>query len=401
MNITVLFLKIISQIKIEIKMMLFIIYFIIISTIILLIIDLIIIYFPKSKLVIIPQKYKINPNEVLFEFQIINQSNNKETMVPHLDIELNGLDDGNLINLPYKKEIIIDDGMTIQNLKNYWKTTIVKSNSFIKVFFKANTRDALVENKNIWLKINWSNYGHFGFIKKQNCFLLRKNNTNYKALKLINIPGDNNYSTIAVETEILGIFDEPVKTISNYCKDIVKKGDCLIIGETPLAIMQGRYINPINIRYSFFAKLLCYFFHPTSSLATACGMQILINNIGITRIIYALIIGIIFKCIGIKGIFYRLTGKESALIDDISGTTFPYDKSIVKGPINLKRFCDDLSKRLGVDVAIADVNDLGKVKILETSNKSNLKILERNLKNNPAGNDDQKTPIVIIRKNMI
>ena len=381
--------------------MFFIIYLIIISTIILLIIDLISIYFPKSKLEIIPQKYKINSKEVLFEFKIINKSNNKETMVPHLDIELNGLDDGNLINLPYKKEIIIDDGMTIQNLKNYWKTTIVKSNSFIKVFFKANTRDALVENKSIWLKINWSNYGHFGFIKKQNCFLLRKNNTNYKALKLINIPGDNNYSTIAVETEILGIFDEPVKTISNYCKDIVKKGDCLIIGETPLAIMQGRYINPINIRYSFFAKLLCYFFHPTSSLATACGMQILINNIGITRIIYALIIGIIFKFIGIKGIFYRLTGKESALIDDISGTTFPYDKSIVKGPINLKRFCDDLSKILGVDVAIADVNDLGKVKILETSNKSNLKILERNLKNNPAGNDDQKTPIVIIRKNMI
>ena len=381
--------------------MFFIIYLIIISTIILLTIDLILIYFPKSKLEIIPQKYNINSKEVLFEFQIINQSNNKETMVPDLDIELNGLDDGNLINLPYKKEIIIDDGMTIQNLKNYWKTTIVKSNSFIKVFFKANTRDVLVENKSIWLKINWSNYGHFGFIKKQNCFLLRKNNTNYKALKLINIPGDNNYSTIAVETEILGIFDEPVKTISNYCKDIVKKGDCLIIGETPLAIMQGRYINPINIRYSFFAKLLCYFFHPTSSLATACGMQILINNIGITRIIYALIIGIIFKFIGIKGIFYRLTGKESALIDDISGTTFPYDKSIVKGPINLKRFCDDLSKILGVDVAIADVNDLGKVKILETSNKSNLKILERNLKNNPAGNGDQKTPIVIIRKNMI
>ena len=381
--------------------MFFIIYLIIFSTIILLIIDLILIYLPKSKLEIIPQKYNINSKEVLFEFKIINQSNNKETMVPDLDIELNGLDDGNLINLPYKKEIIIDDGMTIQNLKNYWKTTIVKSNSFIKVFFKANTRDALVENKSIWLKINWSNYGHFGFIKKQNCFLLRKNNTNYKALKLINIPGDNNYSTIAVETEILGIFDEPVKTISNYCKDIVKKGDCLIIGETPLAIMQGRYINPINIRYTFFAKLLCYFFHPTSSLATACGMQILINNIGITRIIYALIIGIIFKFIGIKGIFYRLTGKESALIDDISGTTFPYDKSIVKGPINLKRFCNDLSKILGVDVAIADVNDLGKVKILETSNKSNLKILERNLKNNPAGNDDQKTPIVIIRKNMI
>ena len=61
--------------------MLFIINFIIISTIILLIIDLIIIYFPKSKLEIIPQKYDINSKEVLFEFKIINQSKTKETMV--------------------------------------------------------------------------------------------------------------------------------------------------------------------------------------------------------------------------------------------------------------------------------------------------------------------------------
>ena len=71
------------------------------------------------------------------------------------------------------------------------------------------------------------------------------------------------------------------------------------------------------------------------------------------------------------------------------------------GPIDTKPFCDEVSKILGVDVAIADVNDLGKVKILETSNKTNLKILEKNLKTNPAGNDDQKTPIVIIRKKMI
>jgi len=380
--------------------MIFIIYFIITTTIILLFVDLIIIHLPKSKLEIIPQKYKINSKEVLFEFKIINQSNNKESMVPDLDIELNTLDDGNLINLPFLKEIVIDDGIMKQNLKNYWKTVIVKSNSFIKVCLKANTKYSLIEDKSIWLKINWSNYGHFGFIKKQNCFLLRKNNENNKVKKLIKTPGiNNNFSIIAVKTEILGIFDEPVKTISDYCKDIVKKGDYLIIGETPLAIMQGRYINPINLRYTFFAKLLCCFFHPTSSLATACGMQILINKIGITRIIYALTIGIIFKFIGIRGIFYRLTGKESALIDDISGTTFPYDKSIVKGPINTKVFCEDVSKILGVDVAIADVNDLGKVKIVETSNKSNLKILERNLKNNPAGNDDQKTPIVIIRKN--
>tara|TARA_Y100000589_G_scaffold274848_1_gene268748 strand:+ start:498 stop:1637 length:1140 start_codon:yes stop_codon:yes gene_type:complete len=378
--------------------MVYVIYFIIISTIILLITDLIIIYFPKSKLEIIPQKYKINENQVIFEFKIINKSNHKETMVPTLDVELNNLDNGNLIKLAHKKEILINDGKIRQNFRNYWKTTIIKSKSFLKVCLITTTKDFLIEDKSIWLKINWSNYGHFGFIKKQNCFLLNNSKSIPKEKELTKITRDNNFMTIAVKTEILGIFDEPVKTISDYCKGIVKSGDILIIGETPLAIMQGRYINPINIKYSFFSKIFCYFFHPTSSLATACGMQLLINKIGITRIIYALIIGLFFKSLGIKGIFYRLTGKESALIDDISGTTFPYDKSIVNGPINTKRFCDDLSERLGVDVAVADVNDLGKVKIIETTNKSNYKILEKNLKTNPAGNDDQKTPIVIIRK---
>ena len=185
----------------------------------------------------------------------------------------------------------------------------------------------------------------------------------------------------------------------HYCKDCTRKNDILTIGESPLAIMQGRYISPQNLEYNVFSKILCYFFHPTSSLATACGMQLLIEKVGFTRITFSLILGFLFKCIGIKGIFYKLTGFESALIDDISGTVVPYDKSIVMGPINTKLFCDKLSKQLEVEVAVVDVNDLGGVKILASSNNSVNNILKEILKVNPAGNSDEKTPIVLIRNN--
>ena len=161
--------------------------------------------------------------------------------------------------------------------------------------------------------------------------------------------------------------------------------------------MQGRYIAPQNLKYNIFSKILCYFFHPTSSLATACGMQLLIEKIGITRITFSLLLGFFFKCIGVNGIFYRLTGFESSLIDDISGTVAPYDKSIVMGPIKTKQFCDELSKKLEVEVAVVDVNDLGGVKILASSNDSVNNILKEILKVNPAGNSDEKTPIVLIR----
>ena len=44
------------------------------------------------------------------------------------------------------------------------------------------------------------------------------------------------------------------------------------------------------------------------------------------------------------------------------------------------------------------MNDLGGVKILASSNKSINQILKKALKNNPAGNGDEKTPIVIVRR---
>ena len=53
---------------------------------------------------------------------------------------------------------------------------------------------------------------------------------------------------------------------------------------------------------------------------------------------------------------------------------------------------------LNINVAVVDVNDLGGVKVLASSNKTVNKILKRNLISNPAGNGDEKTPIVLIRE---
>jgi len=216
--------------------------------------------------------------------------------------------------------------------------------------------------------------------------------------EIFEIPINNKYKAFAIKTDLLGCFDNPVNTVIAYCKGIVEKNDILTIGESPLAIMQNRYISPQNLEYSLFSKALCYFFHPTSSLATACGMELLINRIGVTRITFALFIGFLFKSPGIKGMFYRLTGSESSLIDDISGTVTPYDKSIVMGPLNADLFCKEVSNYLNIDVAVVDVNDLGGVKVLASSNKKVNKILKRNLISNPAGNGDEKTPIVLIRE---
>ena len=360
----------------------------------------------KSNLVLEPLDYKYRNkeknSEVIINLKIINKSKHKETMVSNLNLDLDFFQSKHnqyLKDLDYEESIYIYSGSIKKNIHNYWPTTIIKANSelLIQVILKFKNSDLKNKIKYIWLKIFWENYGHFGITKKQDGLLVNLNRHNKK--ELIEIPLKLGYKAIAVKTDLLGSFDNPIETVMDYCKNVTREKDILTIGETPLAIMQGRYVAPQNLEYNIFSKILCYFFHPTSSLATACGMQLLIDKIGVMRITFSLILGFLFKCIGIKGEFYRLTGFESSLIDDISGTVVPYDKSIVMGPINTKLFCDKLSKQLEVEVAVVDVNDLGGVKILASSNNSINNILKEILKVNPAGNSDEKTPIVLIRNN--
>ena len=367
--------------------------------------DLFLRFKPKSKLKIIPKSnsYKFNKlkdfGQYNCEFQIVNLSANKETMIPNLFIEPKFLIENNIVKLNFQKSIYIDDGVSRKNINDYWQTIIIKAKSSIKVSISISLENANNKRVNyLWLRIIWDNYGHFGLKQKENYFLVNKDIKHLKERKIKVIQIDKTCEAIAIKTNLLGAFDEPIQTIENYCKDIIKKGDILVIGETPLAIMQGRYLSPKVLDYNLYTKILCYFFHPTSSLATACGMQLLINKIGVTRITISLFIGFLFKLIGIKGIFYILAGKQSSLIDDISGTTIPYDKTIVLGPKNPENICKEISSLLKIDSAIADVNDLGGVKILACSNQSIKKVLLHALKINPAGNDDQKTPILLIRR---
>ncbi len=108
-------------------------------------------------------------------------------------------------------------------------------------------------------------------------------------------------------------------------------------------------------------------------------------------------VGVLLKLVGIKGGFYRLAGKQARLIDDLTGTTPPYDQTIVLGPVLTKEFCEKASFELGVDVAVVDVNDLGRVKILASNKTCNRSLVKKALRSNPAGNANEQTPLVLVR----
>ncbi len=355
-----------------------------------------------SPLILKPVEFKksiINSKQKYIALiKISNIHNKMEVMIPSFKVNPNliGISKDDLISIQTKIKPLHPNEEEHKN--DYWPAYILKSNksTFVRIEVTYEIKDTAIDKiKCLWLDIEWDNYGPFGFFTRFDGFVL----PNYSDIpKIIT---NNNNIVDPIKTHILGVLDDPITILKSYIPKDFLPTDIITIGESPLAIMQGKYIDFRIINVSIVAKFLCKGFHPTSSLATACGMQTLINISGPTRVIMSWLIGGIFKSFKIKGVFYHLAGEQARLIDDITGTTPPYDKSIVLGPIDTKSFCLKASKELQVNVAVVDVNDLGRVKILSTNNFDNNTIIKRALSSNPAGNANQQTPLVLIRKDRL
>lgn len=99
-----------------------------------------------------------------------------------------------------------------------------------------------------------------------------------------------------------------------------------------LRVDQGRYRHYTQAPPSLLAKLLCRLFHPTSSVATAGGMQALLDVSGSLRVVVAAFVAFLGRLITLRGLFYRLAGHQARLLDDLTGTAPPYDRFVCLGP---------------------------------------------------------------------
>ncbi len=352
----------------------------------------------NSPLVLKPKKFKkiiLDSNHKYITLvEITNLKKRMEVMIPSFNVnpQLIGISTNEIIKINTKIKPLHPDEEEQEN--DYWSTYILKAkkSTFVEIEIEYEIQNtALNKIKCLWLDIEWGNYGPFGYFKRFDGFAL----PNFLEISEVNSSKTNSIDPI--KTHLLGSLDDPIGILKSYMPVNCSPTDILTIGESPLAVMQGRYIDYRNVNANLISRLICKGFHPTSSLATAYGMQTLINISGPTRVIISWLIGGIFKFFGVRGMFYRLAGEQARLIDDITGTTPPYDKSIVLGPKDTQTFCIKAAKVLNINVAVVDVNDLGKVKILSTNNDNNAETIKRALSSNPAGNANQQTPLVLIR----
>ena len=361
---------------------------------------------PASPLMLHQSGWSVKQNGQSLEMEgclaISNPHGRMEVMVPELDVRPTLIGSSDLSDIVTSTRITPHHPDEETRADGYWPAYIVKGCKSTRIqasitLSSGASKPVSERIDTVWVDVHWVNYGPFGRLSRRQGVVVPLRRPAVVAAFEAEFRSGEGCSVLPLKTHLLGPLDDCIEVLRHYAGDLLQKGDILTIGETPVAVIQGRYAHPSTISPGWLARLLCRVFHPTSSLATACGLQTLIDQVGPTRVLLAWLVGSLLKPLGQRGWFYRLAGDQARLIDDITGTTPPYDQTIVLGPQDPERLCDEAAAALGVSVAIVDVNDLGRVKVLASSRGCDEALLHRALKPNPAGNANERTPLVLVR----
>ncbi len=204
-----------------------------------------------------------------------------------------------------------------------------------------------------------------------------------------------------VKTKLLTENDDIEDIIEIYAKTFLQKDDIVVIAESALAITQARAIPEDKIELGFIAKILWRFVAKVPygvGLRSPESMQCAINESGVLRILIAAIFSAVTKPFGVHGIFYRIAGKQAAMIDAAHTTPVePFNRCVILGPKKPDSVAQKLKKHFQTEFAVMDINDIGGSWVVGNSGAIPVKKLQEIMKINPMGQGKEMTPLCIVR----
>lgn len=352
---------------------------------------------------IIP-KYYIKDNTILvyIDSQFLNKGKQQGLIIdctsriqPEIDKFSNLNINSKIINLTNPR----DD--------NYWEACIIKAGKTLP--FRIVTEIPLEGKKpdeifniieNFKIDLLYKFYGRSPMTYARNEFSINIKNITYsevtKEIKKKAIKS-HHPNAMPVKTHLLRPGTCILEVIKRSALQFKENKNLIAIAESALAIMQGRIKYVEDIKPGFLARKLTRLFDKDSSMSSVYSLEMAFREAGALKILFAALIGTLGKMLGRKGDFYRIAGKMVTAIDDCTGTIPPFDKYIVLCPTNLKEITQRIKKETGLEAAVVDVNDLKRVDILASTCPEENKYIAEVLIDNPQGNANEQTPMVIIK----
>lgn len=206
-----------------------------------------------------------------------------------------------------------------------------------------------------------------------------------------------------IRTHFVEVGESYLDLVEKYALPYYQEGDILSMGEKVIALCQGQVKYKDQMKVSLLARILSRFAfrNPMGpAMDNVYKMQTAIDLCGPWRVLLAAILSAVGKLFGKRGIFYSFLGNNVRNIDGfcVVGWEYYADKGIL-APAEPDRVCQEIKEKFGIDCMIVDANDMN-VEILGKNREIPYddKFLAAIIKDNPAGQKREQTPLILIRK---
>lgn len=216
------------------------------------------------------------------------------------------------------------------------------------------------------------------------------------------------YLRIPLKTRLIRNGDDLMALLEEYARPLLVPGDMLFVSEKIVCLTQGdRIIRADSVQTSWLARFLATKVRNGAGTpefkglghGTAPAMQLLIEEAGVLRVLFAAAVSAVTRPLGIKGAFYYLIGKQAKSIDcPMSWTIEEFRDYAKRAPRDPNGVAREMKKRFGVEAVIVDANYQGAFSLGKSTCSITEKFIQELLRDNPAGQDSEMTPFFIMRR---
>jgi hypothetical protein len=216
------------------------------------------------------------------------------------------------------------------------------------------------------------------------------------------------YERWLIKTRFISLADtDMLPLLKEYAGAHLKSGDMLFISEKALTITQGRVVDMSTIHPTWLARLFGrnvqnHFgsadFHGFGH-GTPLAMQLLIEEAGYPRALFAAAVSVITRPLGIRGAFYYLCGTQAKSVDlPMSFLILEYAHSAKLAPKHPSREARRFASALGCESVILDSNYRGAFSLGKSTSAITEAFIGKLFRDNPMGQSDEMTPFCLVRK---
>lgn len=212
------------------------------------------------------------------------------------------------------------------------------------------------------------------------------------------------YERYGIQTHFIEKGEDYIEILRRYVSPLYQAGDVVTLGEKVISMCQGNIVTMDEVKVGFWAKFLSKFAYRSATgtgLSEPYKLQLTIDLKGLPLVLWASFCSAVGKLFGKRGVFFEIVGRDIAGIDGFypHSQFDTYKTTAVLSSSDPNGVCADIYEKLGISCVLVDANDID-VEVLGKSPDLNetpdVELADR-IRDNPAGQDDELTPFILIR----